>query len=121
VGKAGNRFTIGPWSRRFPLTELRERERQERQQRRLLERMLEREMLKRSLANPPSRPPEEAPPAKRKYRKRQQEEVIRRVLLTYPNGDIPYPAKVRREISDKKFNPSYNTVTDALVAMGLKK
>ena len=34
MGKAGNRFIIGPLLRRFPLTELRERERQERQHRR---------------------------------------------------------------------------------------
>lgn len=110
MAKAGNRFIIGPLLRRFPLTELRERERQERQQRRWLQQMLDREMLKRSLANPSSSPLVEALPKKRQYLKWQQEETLRRVRQKYPDGDIPRTAEVRRAISDRKFQPSYNTV-----------
>jgi hypothetical protein len=57
----------------------------------------------------------------RKLRKQQrkptQEEILRRVREEYPpDGDVgdASVAEVRREISDKKFNPSWDSVNRAL-------
>jgi hypothetical protein len=56
----------------------------------------------------------QALPKKRAYLKWQQEEVLRRVCRLYPDGNIPRTAEVQRAISDRKFQPAYNTVHDAL-------
>jgi hypothetical protein len=52
---------------------------------------------------------------KQQYRKRVQEEIIRRVRTAYPNGvGDTSTAEVRRAISDRNFNPSWDSVHRAL-------
>jgi hypothetical protein len=61
--------------------------------------------------------PSEQPEQPEQHRRKQREEVIRRVRIAYPPvGDVGNAgvATVRQRISDKMFNPSWDTVNRAL-------
>jgi hypothetical protein len=80
-------------SRRFPLTELREQERQERQQRWRLQQMLEQEMLKRSLAKRPSKRPQ------RKQAKPVQDKISPKLRAKWPpHGKPPHKGMSTSEV-----------------------